>query len=159
KRTAAELKAVREAYIDEKERLWKYWLPRLQSLPMFAKIPPGESNLENRFDIRNDGQLSVNLGYLEASDMSQLKDLPVADLYLARCKNLTDVQLLADMPTLENVTVPALARNIEALRKLPKLKRLAFSEKSELSSDEQVRKYYQLASSTLSEAQKQEQGS
>src|SRR5262249_9422970 len=64
-----------------------------------------------------------------------------------------------DMPTLENVTVPALARNIEALRKLPKLKRLAFSEKTAFSPDEQTRKYYQSVSSMLSEAQKQEQGS
>jgi Leucine-rich repeat (LRR) protein len=161
KRSATELFAVREAYADEKERLWKYWLPRLQSLPMFANILSGEDEWAwaGRFDIRNDGQLILYLGNLDPGDLSQLKDLPVADLYLAQCKNVADVQPLADMPSLENITVPALARNIEALHKPPKLKRIAFSYKAELSSDEQIRKYYQLASSTLSEAKKQEQGS
>ena len=46
KRSDAELKAVKEAYADEKERHWNYWLPRLQSLPMFAKIPLNEDNVE-----------------------------------------------------------------------------------------------------------------
>ena len=70
-------------------------------------------------------------------------------------KNVTDVQPLADMPSLENITVPVLARNIEALHKLPKLKRLSFSatQQAVLSADEQARLLPQLI------AQKQEQGS
>ncbi len=159
KRSDAELKAVKDAYADENERLWKYWLPRLQSLPMFAHLPPGEDRWEGRFEVRNDGQLRLFLGDLDASDLSQLKDLPVADLYLANCRNVADVQPLADMPSLENITVPPLARNIEALRKLPKLKRLAFSYKEKFSPDEQVRQQDQLASSLLNLAQKQEPGS
>jgi tetratricopeptide (TPR) repeat protein len=127
KRSAAELKDIKGAYADEKERLWKYWLPRLQSLPMFAHIPPGAFAWERHFDIRDDGQLSLYLGDIDFSDLSQLKDLPIADLHISRCRDVTDVQALADMPSLENVTVPVLARNIEALHKLPKLKRLSFS--------------------------------
>jgi tetratricopeptide (TPR) repeat protein len=129
KRSDAELEAVKKAYADEKERLWNYWLPRLQSLPMFAKIQLDGNPLEGgiRFDVRDDGQLSLYLGNMDPGDLSQLKDLPVADLYLSHSLNLTDVGLLADMPGLENVTVPVLARNIEALHKLPKLKRLSFS--------------------------------
>ena len=127
KRSDAELKAVKEAYAHEKERQWNYWLPRLKSLPMFAHLSPGEDVWEARFNISDGGQLMLYLGDLDVSDLSQLKDLPVADLYLANCKNVTDVRPLADMPSLENVTVPVLARNIDALRKLPKLKRLAFS--------------------------------
>src|SRR5262249_17154102 len=109
------------------ERQWKSWLPRLKSLPVFANIPPNEDVWAGRFDIRDDGQLILYLEYLDASDLSQLKDLPVADLYLHGCKNVTDVRALEDMQRLENITVPALARNIEALHKLPKLKRLSFS--------------------------------
>jgi serine/threonine protein kinase/tetratricopeptide (TPR) repeat protein len=129
KRSEAELKAVAQSYAYEKERLRKHWLPRLQSLPMCAKISPGQNVWEGRFDIRNDGQLSLDLGGLDFSDLSQLKDLPVADLYLDHCNNITDVQPLADMPSLENITVPVLARNIEALHKLPRLMRLSFSAK------------------------------
>jgi Leucine-rich repeat (LRR) protein len=129
KRSATELKAVSEACANEKERLWKYWLPRLQSLPMFAKSG-FYTNLTNvsRFSIRDDGQLSLFLGDMDFSDLSQLKDLPIADLSIIRCKNVTDVQVLAEMPSLENVTIPVMARHIEALHKLPKLKRLSFSE-------------------------------
>ncbi len=94
---------------------------------MFANIPSAGFAWERHFDVRNDGQLSLYLGDLDFSDLSPLKDLPVADLYLGHCKNVTDVQPLADMPTLENITVPVLARNIEALHKLPKLKGLSFS--------------------------------
>ncbi len=130
KRSDAELKAVKEAYAAEKERLWNYWLPRLQSLPMFAKLAHDEDMWSGRFDIRNDGQLSLYLGNLDFSDLSQLKDLPVADLYVGGANNVTDVLPLADMPSLENVTVPALARNIDALKKLPKLKRLSFTTKA-----------------------------
>ena len=128
KRSAAELKAVRDSYTNEKERLWNYWLPRLQSLPMFAKIPLDANPMGGvRFNLRDDGQLILYLGQVDPGDLSQLKDLPVADIYLSHSLNVKDVGPLADMPGLENVTVPVLARNIEALHKLPKLKRLSFS--------------------------------
>jgi Leucine-rich repeat (LRR) protein/tetratricopeptide (TPR) repeat protein len=129
KRSDTELKAVSEARANEKERLWNKWLPRLQSLPMFAKSSDLYTIAMNisRFSIRDDGQLSLFLGDMDISDLSQLKDLPIADLTIIRCKNVTDVQILAEMPRLENVTIPVLARHIEALHKLPKLKRLSFS--------------------------------
>jgi Leucine-rich repeat (LRR) protein len=59
-------------------------------------------------------------------DLSPLTESPLRELYLDNCKNLIDVSALADIPTLEKVTVPVHARNVEALRKLPKLKRLGF---------------------------------
>jgi serine/threonine protein kinase len=156
KRSDAELKAVREAYANEKERLWKYWLPRLQSLPMFAKLKLDTfaTNI-SRFNIRDDGQLSLFLEGMDFSDLSQLKNLPIADLYILRCKNVADVQVLAEMPSLENVTIPVLARHIEALHKLPKLKRLSFSAtQAAPSADERAR----LRSLVLI-AQQQKQGS
>jgi tRNA A-37 threonylcarbamoyl transferase component Bud32/tetratricopeptide (TPR) repeat protein len=140
KRSDAELNAVKEAYTDQKERLWNYWLPRLQSLPMFANIPLDVSpQVTNRFNVRDDGQLILYLDGMDPGDLSQIKDLPVADIYLSNSLNVTDVRPLADMPGLENVTVPPLARNIEALRQLPKLNRLSFSmtQQPGLSADQQ----------------------
>ncbi len=159
KRSSAELQAVKEAYADEKERLYNYWLPRVQALPAFAKIQPGEGVWESRFDIRNDGQLILYPGDSDFSDLSQLRDLPVAGLYLANCKNITDVQPLADMPSLEDITVPVLARNIESLHKLPKLKRLSFSGKNS-GTDERAQLVHseRVISSVLS-AHQQKQGS
>jgi serine/threonine protein kinase/Leucine-rich repeat (LRR) protein len=60
------------------------------------------------------------------TDLSPLTGLPLREAYLDENKNLTDVAALAEIPTLEKVTVPVHARNIEALRKLPKLKLLGF---------------------------------
>ncbi|HUQ68008.1 MAG TPA: protein kinase, partial [Planctomycetaceae bacterium] len=60
------------------------------------------------------------------TDLSPLTELPLRELYLDGCQNLTDVAALAEMPTLEKVTVPIHARNVETLRKLPNLKRVGF---------------------------------
>ncbi len=59
-------------------------------------------------------------------DLSPLTESPLRELYLDHCQNLTDVSALAEIPTLEQVTVPVHAQNLDALRKLPKLKRLGF---------------------------------
>ncbi len=127
KPTDAALKAVSDTYAQEKKRLWNSWLPRLQALPMFANLPAGDSQWEHRFDVRNDGQLILYLGQMDPGDLSQLKGLPVAELYLSNSLNVTDVLPLADMASLESLTIPMLVRNIEALHKLPKLKRLSFT--------------------------------
>ena len=105
-------------YGDEKERLWIGWRSRLKLLPMFANVdinPPGPDSWW--LDIDNDDQLILCLDGLDARDLAQLKDLPIADLYLSDAKNVSDVGMLAEIPSLENVTVPVLARNVVALRR------------------------------------------
>ena len=68
----------------------------------------------------------LNLAATKVSDLSPIAGLPLTELYLDACENLTDVSALAEIPTLEKLTVPINARNIEMLRKLPKLQMLAF---------------------------------
>ncbi|MEO6738968.1 MAG: hypothetical protein ABIP20_01870, partial [Chthoniobacteraceae bacterium] len=58
--------------------------------------------------------------------LSPLTSLPLNELYLVGCENVTDVAVLAEIPTLEKVVVPVHSKNIEALRKLTRLQRLAF---------------------------------
>ncbi len=70
------------------------------------------------------------LSNTKVSDLSPLTSLPLTEIYLGGCENVTDVALLAEIPTLEKVVVPVQAANIEALRKLTKLKRLAFQHTS-----------------------------
>ncbi len=142
-RSKTELKAVSDAYTDQKERLWNEWLPRLQSLPMFAKIPLDGNPIQGeRFDVRDDGRLILYLGHVDPGDIAQIKDLPVADLYLSDSLNVTDVGPLADMPSLENVSVPLLARNIEALHRLPNLKRISFSSTPTLVDPDEVNRRF-----------------
>ncbi len=62
------------------------------------------------------------------ADLTPLVGLRLKELYLDRCPNVADVAILTNIPTLEKLTVPALARNIESLRMLPHLQRLSFSE-------------------------------
>ncbi len=58
------------------------------------------------------------------SDLSPLAGLPLTDLYIDGCVKVTDVAPLAEISTLENLVFPPQVKNIETLRKLPKLRRL-----------------------------------
>lgn len=76
--------------------------------------------------------MSINRLYLtnclKLTDVSPLAELPLRELYLDGCRNLTDVTALAKIRTLQKITVPVAARNVDALRNLPKLKRLGFQQ-------------------------------
>ena len=74
--------------------------------------------------------MSIDRLYLnncsKLTDVSPLTKLPLRELYLDGCQNITDVAALAEISTLDKLTVPIHARNVEALRTLPYLKRLGF---------------------------------
>jgi serine/threonine protein kinase/Leucine-rich repeat (LRR) protein len=61
------------------------------------------------------------------ADIGSLRGMRLRDLYASQCRNVSDVAALAEMATLENLTIPPWARNIELLRKLPRLQRLGYS--------------------------------
>jgi serine/threonine protein kinase/Leucine-rich repeat (LRR) protein len=70
------------------------------------------------------------LEHLELNDtpvtnLSPLAGMPLKTLSLADCHRVQDVSVLAKLPSLENLTIPAQVQNIEQLRSLPNLKRLA----------------------------------
>ena len=69
----------------------------------------------------------LSLEGTNVADLSALAGMKLRKLYLHDCEKLTDVAALGDMPTLELVTVPAQARKVERLRKLPNLKRIGFA--------------------------------
>ena len=72
----------------------------------------------------------LNLISTKVTDLSALRGMPLTGLKLNACEELTDVSPLADVKTLEHLTLPPNARNIEFLRALPKLARLSFAEDS-----------------------------
>jgi serine/threonine protein kinase/Leucine-rich repeat (LRR) protein len=61
------------------------------------------------------------------SDLCALKELPLRELYLDGCENVTDVAPLAEIPTLERLTIPMQAGNTEVLRGLPGLQMVGFA--------------------------------
>ena len=69
---------------------------------------------------------SLDLVQTKISDLSPLAGLPLQTLYLEGCAQITDVSILLKIPTLQKLTVPAGAQNIELLRQLPNLRMLAY---------------------------------
>jgi Leucine-rich repeat (LRR) protein len=100
-------------------------LSPLQNLPL-QELWASENPVSDLTPLRGLPLERLRLTRTNVSDLSPLIGLPLKELYVSACANLTDVALLAEIPTLEKLTVPAHARNIEALRKLPKLQMLAF---------------------------------
>ncbi|MBI3409662.1 MAG: protein kinase [Planctomycetes bacterium] len=70
--------------------------------------------------------VELSIEETKVSDLSPLTGLRLKKLYLHDCENLTDVSLLAEISTLEKLTVPVRAQNMVKLRDLPNLKLLAF---------------------------------
>jgi serine/threonine protein kinase/Leucine-rich repeat (LRR) protein len=70
----------------------------------------------------------LNLGgsASEITNLAPLRDMPLKALYASGLRGAPDVSLLAAVSTLEEATLPPLARNLDSLRKHPGLKRLSF---------------------------------
>ena len=70
---------------------------------------------------------TLSLWDSKITDLSPLQGLPLRELYLENCGNVTNVAALAEIPTLEKLTVPMQAVNIETLHHLANLQMLAFN--------------------------------
>ncbi len=63
---------------------------------------------------------SLTLGHTSVRDISVLRGMPLRTVWLEQTP-VDDISVLADIPTLEEVQVPPGAKNIEILRKHPKI--------------------------------------
>ncbi|MCB1275560.1 protein kinase [Prosthecobacter sp.] len=86
----------------------------------------GDSQVADLSPLKGMPLKSLILHATKVSDLSPLAGMPLEKLLLSGCNQITDVAALAEIPTLKILTVPTSARNIELLRKLPNLERLAF---------------------------------
>ena len=59
-------------------------------------------------------------------DLTPLAGMPLRGLYMGDCKQITDLSPLADMTTLDSITLPPGAKNIDFLRNFPKLNRIGY---------------------------------
>ena len=69
----------------------------------------------------------VNLAHTAIASLAPLANAPVRFLQLEGCTNLVDFAPLSDCKQLEGITVPVGARNLEALRNLPRLRHIGYS--------------------------------
>ena len=105
-------------------------LTPIRELPLEAFYASSDE-LSDLSPLRGMPLTTVYLSGSKIVDLSPLAGLPLKKLYVSYCQNLTDVAAISDISTLENVTVPMWARNIDSLRKLSGLQRLGFTHTSE----------------------------
>jgi serine/threonine protein kinase len=75
--------------------------------------------------LRNAPLQFLNLAGTPVADLEPLRGSPVRVLILAGCRQLTDLEPLADCRELETLILPPNPANLDALRNLPKLTRIA----------------------------------
>jgi Leucine-rich repeat (LRR) protein len=69
---------------------------------------------------------SLFLTGTQVKDISPLAKLPLKVIALDSCGAIEDVSVLGEIPTLEKVTLPMGAKNVEKLRHLPNLAKLSY---------------------------------
>ncbi len=76
--------------------------------------------------------LSLGGPNMTITNFTPLVGLPLQSLYTDTMRGRLDISVLAKIPTLGNLTLPALAQNVEALKNHPGIKRLSFTYDSTL---------------------------
>jgi Leucine-rich repeat (LRR) protein len=100
-------------------------LSPLKSMPL-TELNLDSTPAENLAALRGLKLNRVSLMHTPVRDLSPLSGMPLEFLDL-RGDQLTDLLPLATVPSLEQVVLPIHATDLEALRKLPNMKRLSFS--------------------------------
>jgi len=110
------------------------WIGRSQvtDLTAIAKLPLRtlfihQTPISDLSPLRGSSIEQLSIEGTNVSDLSPLEGLPLKKLYSHSCAKLSDVSVLARIPTLERLTVSINAQGIEKLQDLPNLKWLAFS--------------------------------
>ena len=87
----------------------------------------------------------LNVVSTKVSDITPLKDMPIISLRLHDCTYLADLSPLVNNKTLKELTLPTKAKNIDFLRRLPKLERLSFNDDASngFRPDKTVREFWQ----------------
>jgi serine/threonine protein kinase/Leucine-rich repeat (LRR) protein len=70
----------------------------------------------------------LHIGGTKVADISVVRGMPLTNLWLHGCTELTDLSPLREMKTLNTLTLPPNAKDFEFLRALPNLRRLTFTE-------------------------------
>jgi eukaryotic-like serine/threonine-protein kinase len=71
---------------------------------------------------------SFNVSETSVADLSALRGMPLLHLRLHQCPNIVDLSPLRRCTSLSKLTLPAQAKDLEFLRKFPKLELLSFTE-------------------------------
>jgi Leucine-rich repeat (LRR) protein len=98
----------------------------LKELPL-KRLALSNNSIKDLGSLRGLKLQSLWLHCMQVSDLSVLRDMPLEVIDLRLCDQLKDLTPLANIRTLRTIALPIHAANLEPLRKLPNLKRLAFT--------------------------------
>ena len=101
-------------------------LGTLRNMPL-ARLDAARTRATNFNALSGLKLTSLNLAHTRIANLAPLKDMPVRFLQLEGCTNLTDFSVLTNCKLLEGVTVPGTAKNLEALKQLPRLRHIGYS--------------------------------
>jgi hypothetical protein len=71
---------------------------------------------------------SLNASATPITSLSVLRGMPLVELRMRWCQQITDLSPLTQCPTLESITLPSKAKDIEFLRQFTKLRRISYAE-------------------------------
>ena len=71
--------------------------------------------------------VSLNLAHTRIASLAPLRGAPLRFLQLEGCTNLTDFSALTECKQLEAITLPVGAKNLEALKQLPRLRHIGYT--------------------------------
>jgi hypothetical protein len=70
----------------------------------------------------------------DVHDLTPLVGMPIGHLNMGDCKEITDLSPLANMKTLYSINLPTGAKNIDFLRKFPRLGRIGYKSDIDINS-------------------------
>jgi serine/threonine protein kinase/Leucine-rich repeat (LRR) protein len=91
-----------------------------------AYLRISNTNVTDLSPLKGTSITNLTMGAVNVRDLAPLVGLPLRVLNMPDCPLITDLSPLAEIRTLETVILPPNAKNIEVLRKLPKLKQLGY---------------------------------
>ena len=84
------------------------------------------TNVTDLSPLKGTSITNLTMSAVNVRDLTPLVGLPLRVLNMPECMQITDLSPLVNIESLETVILPPNAKNVEVLRKLPKLKQLGY---------------------------------
>lgn len=101
-------------------------LSPLKGMPL-TRLEAARTRVTNFNTLTGLKLVSLNLAHTGIASLAPLRAAPLRFLQLEGCTNLTDFSALAECKQLEAVTLPVGAKNLEALKQLPRLRQIGYT--------------------------------
>lgn len=101
-------------------------LTPLKGMPLI-RLDVSRTRATNFNALRGLPLTTLNLAHTRIADLGALRGMPLRHLQLEGCTNLTDFAVLAESRQLEGITLPLGAKNLDALKQLPRLKHIGYT--------------------------------